>query len=111
MTMSFQQYIDNPMGKRNAVFSQRDLFKQLYTEKFDKVFLREAGKINYVLYIDKEKDRYVAHIKVPSETIRASITMLSFYFIQMMRLLNHHPAYRIILSNSSRMIQRSFLLI
>jgi len=46
--MSFQQYIDNPMGKRNAVFSQRDLFKQLYTEKFDKVFLREAGKINYV---------------------------------------------------------------
>ena len=70
MTMSFQQYIDNPMGKRNAVFSQRDLFKQLYTEKFDKVFLREAGKINYVLYIDKEKDRYVAHIKVPSETVK-----------------------------------------
>ena len=55
--MSFQQYIDHPMGKRNAVFSQRDLFKQLYTEKFDKVFLREAGKTNYVLYIDKEKDR------------------------------------------------------
>ena len=37
MEMSFQQYIDNPLGKRNAVFSQRDLFKNLYTEKFDKL--------------------------------------------------------------------------
>lgn len=70
MEMSFQQYIDNPMGKRNAVFSQRDMFRQLYTEKFDKVFLREAGKIDFTLYIDKKKDRYVAHIKVPSETVK-----------------------------------------
>lgn len=70
MEMSFQQYIDNPMGKRNAVFSQRDMFKRLYTEKFDKVFLREAGKINFTLYVDKKKDRYVAHIKVPSETVK-----------------------------------------
>ena len=70
MEMSFRQYIDNPMGKRNAVFSQRELFKKLYTEKFDKVFLREAGKINFVLYIDKKKDQYIAHIKVPSETVK-----------------------------------------
>lgn len=70
MEMTFQQYIDNPMGKHNAVFSQRDLFKQLYTEKFDKVFLREAGKIDFTLYVDNKKDRYVAHIKVPSETVK-----------------------------------------
>ena len=70
MEMTFQQYIDNPMGKRNAVFSQRDVFKKIYIEKFDKVFLREAGKIDFTLYIDKKKDRYVAHIKVPSETVK-----------------------------------------
>ena len=70
MEMSFKQYIDNPMGKRNAVFSQRDMFKKLYTEKFDKLILREAGKINFALYIDKKKDRYVAHIKIPSETVK-----------------------------------------
>ena len=70
MEMSFQQYIDNPMGKKNAVFSQRDMYKRLYTEKFDKVFLREAGKINFTLYIDKKKDQYIAHIKVPSETVK-----------------------------------------
>lgn len=69
MEMSIKQYIDNPMGKRNAVFSQRDVFKKLYTEKFDKLILREAGKINFTLYMDKSKDQYVAHIKVPSETV------------------------------------------
>lgn len=70
MKMTFQQYIDNPMGKNNAVFSQRDIFKTLYTEKFDKVFLREAGKINFTLYIDKAHDKYIAHIKIPSETVK-----------------------------------------
>ena len=70
MEMTFRQYIDNPMGKHNAVFSQRDLYKSLYTEKFDKIFLREAGKIDFVLYIDKTNDRYYAHIKIPSETVK-----------------------------------------
>lgn len=68
--MTFQQYIDNPLGKRNAVFSQRDMYKALYTDKFNKVLLREAGKINFTLYVDKKKDRYVAHVKVPSETVK-----------------------------------------
>lgn len=68
--MTFQQYIDNPMGKKNAVFSQRDLYKAMYVEKFDKLLLREAGKIDYTLYIDKKRDRYAIHIKIPSETVK-----------------------------------------
>lgn len=70
MEMTFQQYIDNPMGKKNAVFSQREMFKKFYTDKFDTVFLREAGKINYMLYRDEKKDRYYIHIKIPSETVK-----------------------------------------
>ena len=70
MEMTFQQYIDTPMGKRNAVFSQRDMYKTMYTEKFNQVFLREAGKINYTTFIDKSKDRYAIHIKIPSETVK-----------------------------------------
>ena len=62
MKMSFQQYIDNPMGKRNAVFSKKDLFKQLYTEKFDNVFLREAGRINYALYVDEKNESNYVHM-------------------------------------------------
>ncbi len=88
MEMSFRQYIDNPMGKRNAVFSQRDIFKKLYTEKFDKVFLREAGKINFVLYIDKKKDQYIAHIKVPSETVK------DFYYDAVILFYTNDPAIK-----------------
>ena len=69
MEMTFKQYIDNPMGKKNAVFSQREVFKKIYTAKFDRIFLRETGKINYMLYFDKPKDRYIIHIKIPSETV------------------------------------------
>lgn len=70
VSLTFQQYIDNPMGKRNAVFSQRDLYKRMYTEKFDQILLREAGKINFTLYVDEKHDRYIAHVKVPSETVK-----------------------------------------
>ena len=70
MEMTFRQYIANPMGKHNAVFSQREVFRQIYTDKFDKVFLREAGKIAYSMYVDTKTDRYVIHIKIPSETVK-----------------------------------------
>lgn len=80
MEMTFQQYIDNPLGKKNAVFSQRDLFRTLYTDKFDKVLLREVGKINYTLYLDKKHDKYVIHIKVPSETVNKFYYDAVIYF-------------------------------
>lgn len=67
--MTFQQYIDNPLGRKNAVFSQRDTFKQIYTQKYDAVLLREAGKIKFFLYYDKEKDTFYTHIKIPSEVV------------------------------------------
>lgn len=70
MEMTFKQYIDNPMGKKNAVFSQREMYRALYTEKFDKLLLREAGKIDFTLYTDKDTDRYIIHIKIPSETCK-----------------------------------------
>lgn len=69
MEMTYEQYIDNPMGKKNAVFSLRDIFKKIYTDKFDMILLREAGKINYTLYINEKEDRYIIHIKIPSETL------------------------------------------
>ena len=69
MEMTFRQYIDNPLGKRNAVFSQRDMYKNLYTDKFDKLLLREAGKIDFALYYD-DKDQYYVHIKIPSEGVK-----------------------------------------
>ena len=67
--MTFQQYVDNPMGKKNAVFSQKDIYKSQYTKRFDILYLREAGEIKYTLYKNKKNDTFYAHIKIPSEVI------------------------------------------
>ena len=67
--MTFQQYIDNPMGKKAAVFSQRDMYKDLYTKKYGAVLLRENGTFTTKMYYDKKKDRYFMYMKIPSEVV------------------------------------------
>lgn len=68
--MTFDQYIENPMGKANAVFSARESYRAQYMEKFDQIYMREAGKIVRYLYYDKAHDAYYAHFKMPSETVK-----------------------------------------
>ena len=68
MKMTLEEYIRNPMGKDNAVYSQRSMFMDLYSQKFDAVLAREAGKINYRMYKDTES-KYLIHIKIPSEVV------------------------------------------
>lgn len=87
--MTFQQYIDNPLGKKSAVFSQRDMYKDLYTKKFDAVFMREVGKINYFLYHDKIADHWFAHIKIPSEVVP------KFYYDVVIRFSTDNNALRV----------------
>lgn len=65
--MTFDDYIKNPMGKRNAVFSNMQMYRTMYKEKLDKILLREAGKISYFLY--KNGNDYIVHIKIPSEVV------------------------------------------
>ena len=67
--MTFQQYIDNPLGKKAAVFSQRDMYKDLYTKKYGAVLLRENGTFTTKMYYDKKKDRYFIYMKIPSEVV------------------------------------------
>lgn len=65
--MTFDQYIQNPMGIKNAVLGSREMYRNMYGVKLDAIMVREMGKIDYHLY--KSKDRYYAYIKVPSEKI------------------------------------------
>lgn len=67
--MTFEEYIMNPLGKHNAVFSNRDMYKRLYSDKWDKILLREAGKINYKVFSDKANDIYYIYINIPSEVV------------------------------------------
>lgn len=66
--MTFDSYIKNPMGDKNAVMTQREMFRQLYREKLDTILVREANKIDYRIYSVKDNIFYF-HIKVPSEVV------------------------------------------
>jgi len=68
MKMTLEEYIKNPMGVSNAVFSQRSMYKDLYTNKFNNIMLREAGSL--VMHMYREGDtKFVLHIKIPSEVV------------------------------------------
>jgi len=78
--MSFDKYIDNPSGGASVV-TQRAYFKSLYKEKFNKVLLREEGKIEYrVYYTDDKDDSWYIYMKIPSEVIS------NFYYDVVIRL-------------------------
>lgn len=67
MEMTFDQYIQNPMGKDNAVISNRTMYRNLYQEKLDKILVREAGNIAIKAYhVGK---RYICYLKIPSEVV------------------------------------------
>lgn len=69
--MTFDEYIANPMGKSNAVLSKaiREAQRNIYTNKFNNILLREQGKIEYFLYKGKGAVYYI-HIKIPSEVVK-----------------------------------------
>ena len=67
MEMTFDEYIQNPMGVANAVISNRVMYRNLYTQKLDFILVREAGNIEYHLY--KKNDNYIAYLKIPSEVV------------------------------------------
>ncbi len=65
--MTFQEYINNPTGVGNSVMSYRSMYEDLYHNKWDKIMVRENGKIDYKLYYSK--NHYYCHLKIPSEVV------------------------------------------
>ena len=69
MEMTYQEYIANPMGRKNAVFGQKEMYRAMFQNKLDNIMVRELGKFSYTLYKDTTNDIYVCHCKVPSEVV------------------------------------------
>lgn len=69
MEMTFGDYINNPLGRKNMVYSNRQVYATLYKEKLDKILVREVGKIKYSLYHDSKKGTFFCYLKIPSEPI------------------------------------------
>lgn len=68
MNITFDEYIANPMGRKNSVFTHREMYREMYTKKLDEIMVRENGSVDFVLYTD-ENNIYYVHIKIPSEVV------------------------------------------
>jgi len=79
MEMSFPEYIENPSGNKNGVWTHRAMYKDMYGQKLTKIIVRETGKVNYTLYYTK--DTYTIHFKIPSEVVPKFYydTVIMFY--------------------------------
>lgn len=78
--MSFDKYIDNPSGGA-SVITNRSMYKNMYKSKFDKVLLRETGRIEWkVYYTNDAEDSFYIYMKIPSEVIE------KFYYDVVIRL-------------------------
>lgn len=76
--MTFDEYIKNPMGNKSSVMSNRQMYRDMYTEKWGAITVRENGIITYKLY--KAGDDYYIHFKIPSEVVP------KFYYDTIIRL-------------------------
>ena len=72
MKMTYDQFIDNPLGKNSAVLTiaARQSIIESYSKKWDVILLRENGVINHRFYKDDKHNAYYAHFKIPSETVK-----------------------------------------
>lgn len=79
MKITFTQYINNPLGEKSSVITNRGMYQKMYKEKLDKILLREGGKVKYTLYTSKEN--YYIHFKIPSEVVNKFYydTIIEFY--------------------------------
>lgn len=84
--MNFDKYIDNPSGGASVV-TNRQMYKQMYKAKFDKVLIREQGRIKFTVFREKDtEDSYYIHILVPSEVVP------KFYYDVVIRLFTRDNA-------------------
>lgn len=67
MERTYKEYIQNPMGSKNYVVSHKDMYRKMYSEKWDAIKLRENGKITYTQMMTKTD--FFVYIKIPSEVV------------------------------------------
>ena len=66
--MSFDKYIDNPSG--GQVYTNRNMYKRMYRDKFNAVLVREQGQIVYTVFRTEDaNDTYYIYMKIPSEVV------------------------------------------
>lgn len=64
--MTFKEYINNPT-QSTVMNAAREMYRNMYIQKYDALMVREKGNIEYHLFSGKNK--YYIYAKIPSETV------------------------------------------
>ncbi len=67
--MTFEEYINNPLQNRLGG-STREFYRISYTDRLEKIMVRENNKIDYKLYKNESDGSYYYYIKIPSEVVK-----------------------------------------
>ena len=72
MEMTFDEYIRNPNGpgSRGMIAQQREIAKQVYSDKYNKMMLRTSGNVQYTLFKNQDNSKFVVFFAMPSETTK-----------------------------------------
>jgi len=69
VNITFNKYMDNP-SLGTSVYSTRQIYRNLYKQKFDNLMVREQGQLHYKIFnTDDHLDTHYIHLKIPSEKI------------------------------------------
>lgn len=69
MATTFNKYMDNP-SSGTSVYATREVYKNLYKQKFDNLMVREQGQLHYKIFnTDDSRDTHYIHLKIPSEKL------------------------------------------
>ena len=67
--MTFDDWINNPAGGKSSFMTNRQMYRDMYTAKYNKIMLREGNKFTFHTYKNKAGTHFIVHIKVPSEVV------------------------------------------
>ena len=66
--MTYEEYINNPLQTRLGGYT-REIYRTSYTDRWNKIMVRENNDVEYHLY--KAKDgSYYFYVKIPSEVVK-----------------------------------------
>ena len=79
--MTFEEYINNPQQTRLGGYT-REITRINYSQRLDKILVRENNKIDYQLYKCKKDGSYFLYIKIPSEVVKAFTYDVVIHFVR-----------------------------
>lgn len=67
--ITYEEWVRNPNESKARIVGERDVAKNIYNDKYNKMILLCGGKIEYYLFHEDTR-RYIIYLKMPSDNIK-----------------------------------------